>query len=90
MYFPFSELRKWSKKTAETRRRDCAVLPLILIRKASPDGAAGFAPQWQNPQKPLYKSFIFWRRDLAYFLAISEKKRYTVTEVCEKEVLGQP
>ena len=47
-------------------------------------------PQWQNPQKPLYKSFIFWRRDLAYFLAISGKKRYTVTEVCEKEVLGQP
>ena len=27
MYFPFSELRKWSKKTAETRRRNCAVLP---------------------------------------------------------------
>ena len=29
MYFPFSELRKWSKKTAETRRRNCAALPLI-------------------------------------------------------------
>ena len=29
IYFPFSELRKWSKKTAETRRRNCAVLPLI-------------------------------------------------------------
>ena len=29
MYFPFSELRKWSKKAAETRRRNCAVLPLI-------------------------------------------------------------
>ncbi len=29
MYFPFSELRKWSKKTAETRRRNCVVLPLI-------------------------------------------------------------
>ena len=29
MYFPFSELRKWSKKTDETRRRNCAVLPLI-------------------------------------------------------------
>ena len=29
MYFLFSELRKWDKKTAETRRRDCAVLPLI-------------------------------------------------------------
>ena len=42
MYFPFSELRKWSKKTAETRRRNCAVLPLILIRKASPEGAASF------------------------------------------------
>ena len=29
MYFPFSELRKWSKKAAETRRRNCAALPLI-------------------------------------------------------------
>ena len=28
MYFPFSELRKWSKKTAETRRRNCVVLLL--------------------------------------------------------------
>ena len=28
MYFPFSELRKWSKKTAEARRRNCAVLLL--------------------------------------------------------------
>ena len=28
MYFPFLELRKWSKKAAETRRRNCAVLPL--------------------------------------------------------------
>ena len=27
LYFPFSELRKWGKKTAETRRRNCAVLP---------------------------------------------------------------
>ena len=30
MYFPFSELRKWSKKTAETRRRNCAVLPSVF------------------------------------------------------------
>ena len=27
MYFPFSELRKWGKKAAETRRRNCTVLP---------------------------------------------------------------
>ena len=27
MYFPFLELRKWGKKTAETRRRNCAALP---------------------------------------------------------------
>ena len=27
MYFPFWELRKWGKKAAETRRRNCAVLP---------------------------------------------------------------
>ena len=29
MYFPFLELRKWGKKAAETRRRNCAVLPYI-------------------------------------------------------------
>ena len=34
MYFPLSELRKWSKKTAETRRRNCAALPLIKRLKA--------------------------------------------------------
>ncbi len=27
MYFSFSKLKKWGKKTAETRRRNCAVLP---------------------------------------------------------------
>ena len=32
MYFPFSELRKRSKKTAETRRRNCAVLPKIFLK----------------------------------------------------------
>ena len=32
MYFPLSELRKWSKKTAETRRRNCAVLPKNLYK----------------------------------------------------------
>ena len=29
MYFPFLELRKWGKKAAENRRRNCAVLPYI-------------------------------------------------------------
>ena len=29
MYFSFFKLKKWGKKTAETRRRNCAVLPLI-------------------------------------------------------------
>ena len=29
MYFPFLKLRKWGKKAAETRRRDCAVLPKL-------------------------------------------------------------
>ena len=28
MYFPFFELKKWDKKTAEARRHNCAVLPL--------------------------------------------------------------
>ena len=27
MYFWFFKLKKWDKKTAETRRRNCAVLP---------------------------------------------------------------
>ena len=27
MYFWFFKLKKWGKKTAETRRRNCAVLP---------------------------------------------------------------
>ena len=31
MYFPFLELRKWGKKAAETRRRNCAVLPLQSV-----------------------------------------------------------
>ena len=29
MYFPFFKLKKWGKKTVETRRRNCAVLPYI-------------------------------------------------------------
>ena len=33
MYFPFPELRKWGKKAAETRRRNCAVLPYIMAQK---------------------------------------------------------
>ena len=27
MYFSFFKLKKWGKKTAETRRRNCAVVP---------------------------------------------------------------
>ena len=30
MYFWFFKLKKWGKKTAETRRRNCAVLPLLF------------------------------------------------------------
>ena len=44
MYFPFSELRKWSKKMAETHRRNCAVLPsyyfLIKIKDFNQEGIA--------------------------------------------------
>ena len=29
MYFPFLELRKWCKRSAEIRRRNCAVLPQL-------------------------------------------------------------
>ena len=28
-YFPFLELKKWGKRTAEARRHNCAVLPYI-------------------------------------------------------------
>ena len=30
MYFSFFKLKKWGKKTAETRRRNCAVLPYVF------------------------------------------------------------
>ena len=29
LYFSFFKLKKWGKKTAETRRHNCAVLPSI-------------------------------------------------------------
>ena len=32
MYFPFLELQKWRKRSAEIRRRNCAVLPYICGR----------------------------------------------------------
>ena len=31
MYFSFFKLKKWGKKAAETRRHNCAVLPLHYI-----------------------------------------------------------
>ena len=45
MYFWFFKLKKWGKKAAETRRRNCAVLPKIyaackLPGSAIPQGAA--------------------------------------------------
>ena len=30
MYFPFLELQKWHKRSAEIRRRNCAVLPYVF------------------------------------------------------------
>ena len=38
MYFWFFKLKKWSKKTAETRRRNCAVLPYVLLGDFLPVG----------------------------------------------------
>ena len=35
MYFPFFELKKWGKKTAEARRHNCAALPYQKKRKTS-------------------------------------------------------
>ena len=32
MYFSFFKLKKWGKKAAETRRHNCAVLPLINLQ----------------------------------------------------------
>ena len=48
MYFPFSELRKWSKKTAETRRRNCAVLPSVFRKPRI----------LQMQQNPLFDQFV--------------------------------
>ena len=31
LYFSFFKLKKWGKKTAETRRCNCAVLPYIYM-----------------------------------------------------------
>ena len=31
MYFPFLELQKWCKRSAEIRRRNCAVLPKVIL-----------------------------------------------------------
>ena len=52
MYFPFSELRKWSKKTAETRGRNCAVLPLlfsVILRPAAQTAAEYTATSAESP-----------------------------------------
>ena len=38
MYFSFFKLKKWGKKTAETRRRNCAVLPKIIFCRGAPQG----------------------------------------------------
>ena len=32
MYFWFFKLKKWGKKTVETRRRNCAVMPYLKIK----------------------------------------------------------
>ena len=34
MYFPFLELQKWHKRSAEIRRRNCAMLPLLFYHFA--------------------------------------------------------
>ena len=39
LYFSFFKLKKWGKKTAETRRRNCAVLPRIYAACKLPGGA---------------------------------------------------
>ena len=31
MYFPFLKLQKWLKRSAEIRRRNCAVLPIETL-----------------------------------------------------------
>ena len=42
MYFPFLKLQKWHKRSAEIRRRNCAVLPYfkLLVYSVSPDSTA--------------------------------------------------
>ena len=34
MYFSFSKLKKWGKKTAAARRHNCAVLPYVLPKSS--------------------------------------------------------
>ena len=41
MYFWFFKLKKWGKKTAETRRRNCAVLPWGLSENRKYDQRRG-------------------------------------------------
>ena len=43
MYFSFFKLKKWGKKTAETRRRNCAVLPYYALAvEGAPEFGSGF------------------------------------------------
>ena len=35
MYFSFFKLKKWGKKTAATRRHNCAVLPYFFNKFAT-------------------------------------------------------
>ena len=44
MYFSFFKLKKWGKKTAETRRRNCAVVPQKKDRSFHPRNVRIFPP----------------------------------------------
>ena len=45
MYFSFFKLKKWGKKTAETRRRNCAVLPKMCFLFS---GGVSYGQSWRR------------------------------------------
>ena len=51
-YFSFFKLKKWGKKAAETRRHNCAVLPLAFFPFAPQGRENGVFPTLHNKKQP--------------------------------------
>ena len=63
MYFPFFELKKWGKKTAEARRHNCAALPWYTLSVLA---ALGHLFQGERQGSGFLK---IWANSLAFSLA---------------------